>query len=101
MAIPNHTSSFYSWILTPQETLTGSILTITQKQCIQNQICSLAEERISLPYTPNDPLVFQQRDAELQGQIGILKYLLSLSEEAEKQVNSGTSQIVLNDPDSF
>jgi hypothetical protein len=97
MSIPNHQSSFHSWLLTPQERTNGTILTTLQKQCIQNHICNLAEERISLPFTPNDPLTFQQRDAELQGQIGILKYLITLSEEAEKQA----TQLVINDPDSF
>jgi hypothetical protein len=98
MGIANPTSSFHSWILTPKETLIGSVFSLLQKQVLQNQICSMAEERISLRYDPTNPSIFIQRDAELQGQIGILKYLISLSDEAEKQLNPGVSNITIIDP---
>lgn len=93
MAQINTKSSFHSWQLTPQEIINGSILSGVQKMCIQNQISVLAEERISLLFDPNNPLPFQQRDAELQGQMNALRYLISLSEDAEREVLQGASQL--------
>ena len=88
MSTPNITSSFISYDLTEDELLFGSILSIGHKQCIQNQISSLAEQRISLRYTPETPMTFVQQDAELQGQIIALKYLITLSDSAEQQLLS-------------
>lgn len=78
-------SSFTRWNLTAEEQIQGSQLGSLQVAVIQNQICDLAEERISLKFDPSNPSVFMQRDAELQGQIGILKYLLALNEDARVQ----------------
>lgn len=89
MSMPNLLSSFISYHLTEQELIQGSILTITQKQCIQNQISTFAEERINLPFLDAN----KQRDAELQGNIRALQNLLIISENAEKAY-AGT-------PDSF
>lgn len=87
MSMPNLSSSFISYHLTEQEMLQGSILTITQKQCIQNQISSFAEERINLPFLDTN----KQRDAELQGNIRALQNLLIISENAEK-IYAGISE---------
>lgn len=78
-------SSFTRWKLTPEEQLSGSQLSSLQVAVIQNQICDLAEERISLQFDQANPSAFMQRDAELQGQIGILKYLLALNEDVRVQ----------------
>ena len=83
MSYPNLSSSFISYTLTEEETLFGSILATGQKQCIQNQISNLAEQRISLRYLPDAPMTFVQQDAELQGQIIALRYLITLSDNAE------------------
>ncbi len=93
MAQLNPSSLFQSWILSPKELLQGSILTQLQKQCIQNQISAAAAEKTLLKYDPDSALKFLQREAELQGQIGALQYLITLSEEAEKQFDPGLSQI--------
>ena len=45
MATLNHDSPFQSWNLTPDEFLAGSILTITQKQVLQNQIAQIAIQK--------------------------------------------------------
>jgi hypothetical protein len=92
MAQLNNDTPFTSWILTPQETLQGSILTITQKQCIQNQIAELATKRINLSFDPEHVLKFTQEEAELKGQILALQYLLILSASGEKEVLNLPSQ---------
>jgi len=82
--IPN---TFTTYLLSKEELLHGTILTTVQKQCVQNQIAYLAEQKLSLKYLPETPNVFLQQEAELQGQIIALKYLISLSENAEAEVN--------------
>jgi hypothetical protein len=87
MATLSHTNQFQSWILTPEEFLAGGLLTTAQKQCIQNQIASVATQKINLAFTPADPLSYAQQEAHLRGQIDALSYLLTLSEEAELQLS--------------
>lgn len=72
------TSSFVKYTLTESERKAGSHFAPEQKAVIQNMIADIAEEKISLTYDPDHPLQFTQREAELTGQIGILKYLLEL-----------------------
>jgi hypothetical protein len=99
MAILNTQTSFVSWILTPEEEAQGSVFSLTQKQLIQNRIAVLAEEKLALTYDPNEPMKFLQTEAELQGQIGILKYLLTMSQDVEAM--SGNAEITSNDSNSF
>lgn len=71
-------SSFVKYTLTAGELAAGSSFSPEQRAVIQNLIADLAEEKVSLTYDPSNPLQFTQREAELAGQIGILKYLLDL-----------------------
>lgn len=82
---PNLESSFISYSLTPAQILAGSTFTLDQKAVIQNLIGGIAEEKIALTFDPTNPQVFIQREAELMGQLGILKYLLSLASSLENQ----------------
>ena len=68
---------FTSWSLSPEEVKAGSILTDLQVKVLQNQLAEIASEKISLVYDASNPLKFAQREAELQGQMGIIEYLLS------------------------
>ena len=77
--IPN---SFTSYALTPEEFKEGSVLNHNQLMCIQNQIAQLAEQKLSLKYNPANPMEFLQMEAELQGGLNALRYLLTLSENA-------------------
>jgi hypothetical protein len=85
---------FHSYTLSSQETLIGSILTNLQKQCIQNQISQIAHEKLKLKFTPNDVSSFLQQEAELQGKLNALEYLLELSHQAEVDTNSAPITIV-------
>lgn len=76
--LPNLSSSFISYHLTPSQVVAGSTFTSDQRFVIQNLIGAAAEEKIALTFDPTNPSSFIQREAELMGQIGILKYLLSL-----------------------
>ena len=72
-------STFTRYHLTPEEQENGQNLTTNNIYVIQNLICAAAEERLGLTYDPSRPLEFAQREAELQGQIGILRMLLEMS----------------------
>ena len=81
----NSNSSFISYALTAEEKKAGSVFNYNQKAVIQNIIADIAEEKIRLKYDPNNPLEFQQREAELAGQIGILQYLLNLEASIQSE----------------
>lgn len=74
-------STFTRYKLTPEEQANGQILTTNNLYCIQNLICDAAEEKLSLKFDPSSPMQFAQREAELQGQIGILKLLIELASQ--------------------
>lgn len=79
MSIINTSSSFISYTLTSDEYFAGSTLTQLQKYVIQNQIAQAAEEKLNLIFLPENAT----KDAELQGRILALKYLLDVSESIE------------------
>lgn len=76
--VPN---SFSTYSLTAEELAVGSQLTELNLRVIQNLISESAEEKLALKYDPQNPLAFVQREAELQGQIGVLKYLVAQHQE--------------------
>ena len=82
--ITNPDSSFLSYSLTQQEIVEGSTFNSAQRAVIQNLIAESAEEKVALKYDPQNPMSFVQAEAELQGKIGILKYLLSLEASIKK-----------------
>ena len=78
--IPN---TFSSYELTDDEQTQGSLLTITQKQVIQNHICNIAEEKLALVFDASKPTAYAQEEASLAGQIAALKWMIDISEAAE------------------
>lgn len=82
-ALPN---SFTKYQLTEEEQLSGQVLTTSNYHVVQNLIADAAESRLALTYDPSNPLTFVQREAELQGQIGVLKLLLELSVQAQSSI---------------
>ena len=85
-------NTFTSLSLSESDTLSGSILNSLQEACIQNQRVAIAEQKLALPFTPNDTLAYTQQEAYLRGQLDILQYLLDLSQESQKLVVSSQSQ---------
>jgi hypothetical protein len=79
MAQLDPSSTFQSWLLSAEELRLGHLLSDLQKKAIQNYLCQLANERINLTFIEEN----KARDAELQGAIGTLRYLLDLSTESE------------------
>lgn len=85
MAMLNSESPFQSWILSPEEFSSGSILTLTQKQNIQNQICalSIAKNNLEPDFSKEGKFKYLQQEAELRGQINALTHLIACSNEIE------------------
>lgn len=76
-------NTFSSYQLTEEEELQGSLLTVTQKQVIQNDIAVYAEQKLALEFDTNDQLKFVQQESKLSGQIEALRYRLQCSEVSE------------------
>lgn len=93
MGFLSHENSFQKWVLTPQEIEQGSVLTLTQKQVIQNQITAIAEEQIRLPFSVDNI----QRNAELIGALYALTHLIDVSNEIEQQLHIQAVNIQSND----
>ena len=70
---------FQSWELSEAEVKEGTILYTLQKQVLQNRLAMAAAERVLLPFSPENV----QRDAELQGEIRTLRWILDESERQE------------------
>jgi hypothetical protein len=83
----NQFSPFNVTTLTTAEKVESSKLSTLQKINIKNLICNIMEEKLNLPFTPNNPLEYAQREAYLKGEIEILNYLLAMSEEDNKSFN--------------
>ena len=79
-------STFTRYHLTSEELISGQTLTTPNLQLLQNYICDAAEEKLALKFDPTNPLVFAQREAELHGQIGILKMLIELASQSQQQI---------------
>ena len=79
-------STFTRYQLTPEEIQSGQALTTNNLYLMQNLICDAAEEKLALKYDPTNPMAFAQREAELQGQIGILKLLVELASSASSTI---------------
>ena len=79
-------NDFSSYELNEEEALQGSILTITQKQVIQNDIAVYAEEKLNLEFDTNNQMLFIQQESKLAGQIQALRYRLQSSEASEEEL---------------
>ena len=70
-------NSFSSYVLTEEEIKQGTLLTITQRQVLQNQMAQQAELLLELNPTAYDsPSDFLLVRAYHQGQVDAIKYLL-------------------------
>lgn len=73
---------------TEEEELSSVAFSLSQRQMMQSLICDAAEEKVRLMYDPHNPSSFLQREAELQGQIGILTILLNRYDELVEEIKA-------------
>lgn len=62
----------------------ASILSENQKLWVQYNISKYATEKLALRFDPQNPQNFVQREAELQGSINVLLYLIDSSDAVER-----------------
>lgn len=79
-------NDFTSYAMTEEEALQGSILTIGQKQVIQNQLAIVAAEKLSLEFDTAKPAEFTQQEAYKKGQLDVLRFLLESSDASEEEL---------------
>ena len=72
-------SQFIEWEFSEAELETLPGFSFEQKQFLQNELAAAVSEKVALTFDPEHPLKFAQQEAELQGKIGLLKYLLALN----------------------
>ena len=78
-------NDFSSYALTEEEELQGALLTITQRQVIQNQLSAVACEKLALEFNTDKPDSFIQQEAYKRGQLDLLSYLLDQSQSAVEE----------------
>lgn len=79
-------STFSKYALSESDQIIGSTLTTLQKHFVQNQVCTIAEQRVALEVDPNNYAAFIQQDAFLKGQLAAFKYMLDSSIASEEAV---------------
>lgn len=77
--IPNQFSTYQ---LNDEEALQGSILTITQKQVMQNHLAGIAAEKNAAAYDVDNELKTIQDEAYNRGQMDLCTYFLDQSDAA-------------------
>ncbi len=84
--------SFNKYEMTEEEEDRCHLLSPDNVLAIQNMIADISEKKLTLLFTPNDVLGFTQQEAELAGQLVILKWLLERSESAQNSIRFRFSQ---------
>lgn len=75
-------NQFSTWQLNDEEALQGCILTITQKQVMQNHLAGVAAEKNAAAYDVDNELKSIQEEAYNRGQIDLCTYFLDASDAA-------------------
>jgi hypothetical protein len=76
-------NTFSTYQLDEDELVQGTLLTTLQKQVIQTQIGTIADEKLRLEFDSDKPMQFMQQEAYKRGQLDALSYLLQASEALE------------------
>jgi hypothetical protein len=79
-------STFQKHVLSPSDTIAGSILNSMQIAVLHNMRSDIAEQKLNLTFTPNDVLGFTQQEAFLSGQLSMVSTLIDASDAAQKEV---------------
>lgn len=78
--------TFTHYDLTNTEILAGSVLTFDQKAVLQNELATIAENRVNIDFDPQNPLKFAQDESFLKGQMSIIRVMLLRSDECERSL---------------
>ena len=72
--------------LTEEEALQASVLNPMQRKYLQNQMVAILANKLNLKIDPDRPMGFVQEDAYLNGQRGMLQYLLDASDASVEAI---------------
>lgn len=86
--IPNQFSTYQ---LNDDEVIQGAILTITQRQVMQNHMASIAGEKLSAAYDVANEVKSVQEEAYNRGQLDLCMYFLDQSDSAIEVLNQQES----------
>jgi hypothetical protein len=84
-------NEFSTYELTDEELIQGQMLTITQRQVVQNQLSMVAAEKLAIQPDPACLDSYIQQEAYARGQIDALRYLLTCSDAAQEQMQYAAS----------
>lgn len=73
---------------TEQELLGAQVFTESNQAHLQNLLSQFMYERCALVFTPEQPMQYAQREAELKGQILLLQQLIDGSKQALLDLSS-------------
>ena len=79
--------SFSRYRLTPEEEVTGTLLSAEQTYVIQNKLVEISEQILALDYQASSPSDFLQNEAFLKGQLAFARFLLESSETIRANLN--------------
>lgn len=85
-------NTFTSYTMSEEESRNGAVLSSLNIAALQNLRSSIAEEKLRLPFTPNDVLSYTQQEAYLRGQLDIISHLLDLNEDAQQYHHISTTK---------
>lgn len=81
-------SRFTRYKLSNDEVKAGIVFTDLQRCYLCNLRADIAEQKLALVYTPQDPVGYAQQQAELMGQLLLLDTLISSSDAQLIQSNT-------------
>ena len=79
-------SQFIEYEFSEEELNTLPGFTLEQRQFLQNELAAAVSEKVALTFDPEHPQLFMQTEAELQGKMNVLKYLLSLNPKLQIEI---------------
>jgi hypothetical protein len=83
LPFPIASSLYTRYELTPQMEREGYHFSITSLAVLNNLRATIAEEKIKLPFTPDNVLEYTQQEAYKTGQLDILDHLIQQAESFE------------------
>ena len=79
-------SQFIEYELSEEDLKVLPGFSVEQKQFLQNELAAAVSEKVALTFDPEHPLRFAQAEAEVQGKMNVLRYLLSLNPKQLPQI---------------
>lgn len=80
-------STFTKFDLSEEEVIVATNLPSLTLMFLQTMLANAAEKKINLTFDPTNPLVFAQQEAELTGEIGVLRTLLDTAADSASRSN--------------